>query len=381
METMFRVADQVPVSSTLEAILEVARWAPSADNTQPWRFEITQSGQLVVHGSDTRADCVYDLDGRISQLAVGALLETIRIAATVHGLECVAERRGASAETHPTFDLRFFSDPAIARDPLVDAVRARTVQRRALSTRPLTSAEIGELEASVGPDYRVCWLQSTGERLRLTRMLVTNGRLRLRLREAFDVHRNAIDWNATESIDKLPDRAIGLDPVSLRLTRWAFRSWERFSFLDRYLAGTVLASVELDLVPGLACAAHFLIVAARPPTELDDFIEGGRALQRFWLTATRLGLLLQPEVSPLVFARYHRNGVRYTASPACEAVGDRVSSMLAAQVGEDTVARSVFMGRIGEGRQPRARSTRLPLATLLRSNRSAGRSVPHAQGR
>ena len=23
---------------TLEAILELARWAPSADNTQPWRF-------------------------------------------------------------------------------------------------------------------------------------------------------------------------------------------------------------------------------------------------------------------------------------------------------------------------------------------------------
>ena len=55
-------------ASAIEQILELARWAPSGDNTQPWRFEIADAQSLVVHGFDTREHCVYDLDGRPSQM-------------------------------------------------------------------------------------------------------------------------------------------------------------------------------------------------------------------------------------------------------------------------------------------------------------------------
>ena len=70
------------IPAYLQRILERARWAPSGDNTQPWRFEILGEDHVVVHGYDTRDHVVYDLDGHASQLAVGALLETIQIAAT-----------------------------------------------------------------------------------------------------------------------------------------------------------------------------------------------------------------------------------------------------------------------------------------------------------
>ena len=64
----------------VETILEIARWAPSGDNTQPWRFEILDDRRFVVHGFDTRDWCLYDIDGRPSQIALGALLENIAIA-------------------------------------------------------------------------------------------------------------------------------------------------------------------------------------------------------------------------------------------------------------------------------------------------------------
>jgi len=67
-----------------EQILDLARWAPSGDNTQPWRFEIKNELEVVIHGFDTRDHCVYDLDGHPSQMALGGLLETMRIAATGH---------------------------------------------------------------------------------------------------------------------------------------------------------------------------------------------------------------------------------------------------------------------------------------------------------
>ena len=73
-------------SSEIRSILELARWAPSGDNTQPWRFEIVSDREILVHGYDTRDSCVYDLDGCASQLSHGALLETLSLAATRFGL-------------------------------------------------------------------------------------------------------------------------------------------------------------------------------------------------------------------------------------------------------------------------------------------------------
>ena len=88
-------------------ILDLARWAPSGDNTQPWRFEILGDEHVLVHGLDTRDHVVYDLDGHASQLAVGALLETLAIAATLEGRRAHIERRPDTPETHLLFDVRF----------------------------------------------------------------------------------------------------------------------------------------------------------------------------------------------------------------------------------------------------------------------------------
>src|SRR3989442_9289503 len=91
------MAGQTPI----EQILDLARWAPSGDNTQVWRFEIVNDHRVVVHGFDTRDHCVYDLDGHPSQISLGALLETISIAATAQGLRVETSRRLHAPETTP----------------------------------------------------------------------------------------------------------------------------------------------------------------------------------------------------------------------------------------------------------------------------------------
>ena len=74
-------------------ILDLARWAPSGDNTQPWRFEIVADDHIAIHGFDTRDRVIYDFDGHPSQMAHGALLETLRIAASGFQLEAEWARR------------------------------------------------------------------------------------------------------------------------------------------------------------------------------------------------------------------------------------------------------------------------------------------------
>ncbi len=354
----------VPEALTLpERVLELARWAPSGDNTQPWRFEILAEDHILVHGRDTRSHCIYDLQGHASQISIGILLETMDIAASGEGRRAVATRRPESPEEAPLFDVYLEAAPGRRESLLRPYIPLRTVQRRPFQRRPLRAREKAALESAVGEGYEVVWLEGR-RRGTMARLMALNGKLRLTLPEAFQTHASVIEWRSRTSEDRIPDEAVGLDPLALRLMRWVMQDWKRVDFLNRYLGGTLIPRLELDFLPALGCAAHFVLVASHPPRGIDDYVAAGRAVQRFWLTASRLGLLLQPEMTPLIFAEYLRQGIEFTGHAASQALAGKVVGRLQALLGEEVLERAVFMGRVGEGRIPSARSLRLPLARL-----------------
>lgn len=352
-------------ADTVGKLLEAARWAPSGDNTQPWRFEVLSPWHWRVHSSGRRADCVYDLDGHSTQIAMGALLETLHIAASEHGLELSWKRLQNSPETAPSFEIRSMQSLGRRTDPLLPHIRRRRVQRRAMRARPLAPAEKHRLELALGRGYGVLWLEGWSAKARMAGLLSRCAGLRLSLPEAYPVHRDAIQWRARFSEDRIPDQALGLDPLTLRLMRCAMRSWRRVDFCNRYLAASWLPRLEMDLLPALACGAHFLVLADDAPRAVDDYVDAGRAMQRFWLTATQLGLQLQPSMTPLVFARYAREGVRFSGRPGMDGRAQALSDRLAALFGGEAPSRGVFMGRIGEGPEAAARSLRRPLDELM----------------
>lgn len=352
------------LDATLEQILDLARWAPSGDNTQPWRFEILDARRLVVHGHDTRDHCVYDLDGHPSQISLGALLETMAIAASTFQLEMRSLRHGDTPDNRPTLSIDFLPAPGLPADPLADAIRQRSVQRRALSRRPLTPAEKTTLGAALPAGYRVRWLEGH-QRAAAARLMFRNAKLRLTMPEAHRVHKAIIEWNAQFSDDRIPDQALGADAMTTRLMRWVMHDWRRVHFFNTWLAGTLAPRLQMDLIPGLACAAHFVLVAEQRPHRVDDYLAAGRAMQRFWLTATALGLQLQPELTPLIFSRYVREGRIFSSTPGMVERAVELSRQGAALVGQPDWEAAVFMGRIGAGAPAKARSLRRPLRELL----------------
>jgi hypothetical protein len=191
-----------------------------------------------------------------------------------------------------------------------------------------------------------------------------NAKLRLTMREAFEVHRSVIEWNARFSEDKIPDQAVGVDPLTLKLMRWAMQSWPRVEFLNAWLAGTWMPRLQLDLIPGVACAAHIGLAPKTAPRSINDYVAAGRAMQRFWLEAARLGLWLQPEMTPVIFGRYCRERIAFTSSARAQTLAASVASGYEALLGKEWACRTVFFARVGAGNAPRARSTRMPLSRL-----------------
>ncbi|MFT4517694.1 MAG: molybdopterin/thiamine biosynthesis adenylyltransferase [Halioglobus sp.] len=350
----------------IERILDLARWAPSGDNDQPWKFEITGDHTVTIHGNDTRDWCVYDLDGTSSQIAIGALLETLTIAASGEGMRAESALQPDSPETHPVIDVTLTPDGAIPRDPLLSFIEARVTQRKPFTKRAMSEAQKRMLEQAVGESFRVIWIEGESGLRQMAKLLFHNAHIRLTTPEAYEVHRRNIEWGVQFSEDRMPEGALGLDVPTRKIMRWALQSWRRVKFLNRFFAGTWLPRIQMDLLTSLGCAAHFVIVADKPLATVQDYLDGGRAVQRFWLEVTKQGMQFQPEMTPVIFSRYVAQGLTFTSVASEQALASRLASELSGFLtgGEDPMQR-VYMGRIGFGDAPQSRSTRPPLETLL----------------
>lgn len=355
----------MPDRDTLLKILDLARWAPSGDNTQPWRFEIVADDHVIVHGFDTRDHVLYDFDGHASHMAHGALLETMRVAASGFGYIANWTVQSDSEARVPTYSVFFSTLPGMQPDPLFPYIERRVVQRRPMSTAPLGAAQRAAIAAAAGENYTVQFFEAFPERLKVAKLLWRNAYIRLTCPEAFPVHQEIIEWNARFSVDRIPEQAVGVDPLTAKLMHWVMQSWGRVSFFNRYLLGTIPPRVQLDLLPALFCAAHVLIRPRNPPASLVDWINLGVAMQRIWLTVTQNELHLQPEMTPVIF-RWYVQGHRCFSAEAT--LVERALQLaetfeqLACATRNDAFG---FFCRIGTSQYPSSRSVRHDTARLM----------------
>jgi len=346
-------------------ILDLARWAPSGDNTQPWRFQIVSDDTIIVHGHDTRDEILYDFDGHASHMAHGALLETIRIAASAEGLKTSYTCSADAQARNVAYEIRFTPATEVEIDPLYSYIEKRVVQRRPMRLTPLTEVQRAALIAAAGENYDVQLFESFAERRAIAGLLWANAHIRLTCPEAFPVHQKIIEWGERFSKDRIPEQAVGVDPATAKLMRWVMQSWERVDFFNRYLMGTIAPRIQLDYLPALLCAAHVLIRPKKKPRCLEDWVSSGRAMQRVWLTAAQQGLHLQPEMTPVIFRWYAQTNRSFSANLK---FGKKATAL--ARQFESISGRSVqdafsFFGRVGVSSSPKSRSVRFSLDELI----------------
>lgn len=371
--------------SPIKQVFDYARWAPSGDNVQNWQFELIDDLQAIIHGRDESDWLVYDKKGNASKLALGCLIETLNIAANQLGfsatIELIENRFGKQPadetyNSHPTFKVELSASP-ITKDPLFAAIKTRTVQRKLMSRSRLSPLDKEALEQSLPKGYSVLWLDSSDAKKQIAKLMYGNATTRYLMREGYDTHSRIIEFasktrdttadqsaNNEFSKDKIPAKALGLDPVTVLMMEWVLASWERFHFVATYLAGTVWPKFIMDYMTAICCGTHFVILAEQEPKVLEDYINAGRAVQRFWLQSDIVQLGFQPEQTPIIFSEYIRNGVSFTTNTKANNNAQKMDSAITQMLGEDTMRRAVFMGRLGHSNPVQFRSIRKTLAEL-----------------
>jgi hypothetical protein len=351
-------------------ILDLARWAPSGDNTQPWRFEITGEDRLTVHVHDQAADDVYDYDGgRPTLLSAGMLLETMRIAASRHGRMLWWHYAGGEGHHH-RIEVQLAKAPGVAPDPLIPFIHLRSVERRPYRTTPLTADQKRRLTAALGDELEIIWHESDEAKRHAAHINGLATDIRLRTPEAFHVHQRIIDWQRGRSPTGIPAGAIGLDAMTLKMMRWGLKDWGRIRLMNSLPGGTFMARQQMDYQPGKGCAAHFTVLAREPvvagPDRNERLLKAGQGIQRFWLTATELGLAMQPAMAAVIFGHYGRHDVAFTADQGLRVQAKELARVLGGTVPGDP-ERLVFRGRVGTpvSRKVGPRSVRKPLEELM----------------
>lgn len=352
----------------IDEILHAARWAPSGDNEQPWRFEKLGQQAVMVHMAPRDVRNVYHYrDDEPNVLAVGMLLANLRIAASAH-----ARRMDWRVDAGPEplrVHVQFVVDEAIVFDPLYAALGQRSVDRNRYRARKLTASERLALEAAAGGQSQIDWHETLAARWRFARLSARASDIRLRTPETLPVHQRIIDWDTNLSPAKIPASALGLRPSTLRIMRWSLQDMKRTQLLNRF-GGTVSAALEMDYVPILSSAAVFALRFPPPRMEaagkIETLLAAGISIQRFWLTAAKIGLAMQPALAVLIFSHYGQSDTQFTADVGVRSKAKRLAQEFREVLGavpEDFV----FLGRIGEP-LPRiglSRSVRKPVAELM----------------
>lgn len=347
-------------------ILDLARWAPSGNNHQPWRFKIKDDTHFTCQLIDESDSNKYDFNSIPTLVSGGALLENIILAATQHHYRVEWQYQKVGIHEHQ-INITLIPDANIQQNELAAFIPLRSVDRTAYRHTNLTSHQKELLAAALGDQFTVQWHSSWRERLHMSYVNFLTTDIRLKMPELMPIHQEIIDLKNQYSKTGIPIDAVGLSPFTKRLFSKLILHPRMMNFMSQYLGSTYSSGLEMDILPGLASAAHFTIhyhgdknVAFTPNVQ----IELGRALQRFWLRATQLGLVIQPTYASVMISYYVNHKQSLSSMQSLDKKAQKIADKMNAMSKNSVV---VFKGRIGAPRTPHttSRSIRRDLKDLL----------------
>ncbi|HET8554919.1 MAG TPA: hypothetical protein VFL78_08855 [Rhodanobacteraceae bacterium] len=276
-------------------ILRAGIAAPSADNSQPWRFA-WRDDDLDLRIDPERSGRVSDTRYVLSDLAAGACLENMIVRARSLGYAADPQIFPQRDDEHWVARIHWHRDSGSGSpETLADAIERRHTDRSFPWSGSVTADTQARLDAQVRriPGQRLYWPLTPREKKIALNIIRQAETLRFKSptlhAELFSSIHFDVGWH-TVSEEGLAPATLAVEPP-MRPVFQALRRPAVMAMFNRLGAASVLgwrsAWLPIRLSPGLC----LLVI---PSTARTDVLAGGRALQRVWLQATLEGLSVQP---------------------------------------------------------------------------------------
>jgi hypothetical protein len=352
----------VPGEEELRRIVSAGILAPSGDNCQPWKLYF-DGGQLHLINLPERDTSLYNVNDIASSIAFGAMLENMSIAAQSLGYIPSVSLFPKGMKIPLVASIQFAKGQTLD-DPLLPYMPQRCVNRKAYKRKQLTKADIDALYRTVGErkEARLCLIDKQSEKNLLAEILAMNDRIVFENENLHNFLFTHIRWSKDEretSRDGLSIDSLELGAFQSRIMK-VLSSWKLVQLLNRFGFSRFVPQQAYQLCKG----ASALCILSYAGTGLDSYLNGGRVLQRIWLTATSLGLSLHP-MTGLIYMIYaiHSGGKGFNDNHKRVLLTSFDALQKLCPLGENESYIMAF--RIGYADPPSDKSLRLPLEKVL----------------
>jgi nitroreductase len=347
---------------TIRRMLESGAKAPSGDNLQPWTAAV---GEDSIHLSVDRSrdKSLYNFEGRASLIALGGMIENLTLAGREYGVRVDTTLSAPESNAPRLVTARLTLRPAEpCADPLFSAIARRCTNRKPYKTAPLEATATERLRASAsrdsGADLRL--IEDRHDMRLLARAASLNDRLLFELRPLHDRFFESVRWTEREAEatrDGLYVRTLELGAMAPGFK--VMRSWPLVRAMNLVGASRLAPGHSYQTFMRSA-AFGFLQMANVSP---EAFVEGGRGLERIWLTATSLGLSLQPMAGMLYLVASLRSNEGAPLTRSGRSLVERAEGLFKRVLPLDDRKAAIMLFRVGYGPPPSATSLRRRLET------------------
>lgn len=352
-------------------LLQAAVRAPSGDNCQPWGFSV--AGRTLRLLLDPAVDdSFFNVAQIASWISCGAAAENLVLAAGRYGLSA---RVAMNSADRAGLDIDLTST-GVAEDPLQRFIWERHTNRTRYDGRPLEVNVQARIEAAAEHHGARLLLLTERKPIReAARLVAAADTIRSSHRELHEHLMRMIRFTSREALarrDGFPLRNLEAGPAGEWLLRRT-RPWPVMAVMNRLGLGRMISQISYQGMCS-ASAIGLLKIQGRLPA---DFVRGGRALERVWLTATSLGWDFQPMTAITLFRlRWLLNGSE-DFSPAHRrlllALWPRYEKLFAV---DDDQESHVMLFRIGRGRPVACRTLRKPIASFISMDNNLTSPLP-----
>jgi nitroreductase len=305
----------------LTHLLNYAILAPSSHNSQPWMFKVSEN-EIMVFADKSRWLKVADADRREQYISIGCALENLVIAAEHFGYNCSVSYFPGPEDLVASVTLHAGTAPRDSR--LFHAINSRQTNRNPYRPLSINDADLKAIYSlSSDPEVRIFLTKDS---------VVKKGFLDL------VVQSNAVQYSDVNYKSEL-GRWLGqgvMGPTGIR----AKMAQLAVIFLD---VGPEQTRKDAELIN----STPYLGFISTANDDRISSIRAGRALQRFWLAATALGISLHPMSQALEVPETKAN----------------LTALLSTGSGDMSQVQQAF--RLGYAEPVMERSTRRPLEDVL----------------
>lgn len=363
----FSVTRGVSLKATLET-LNIPEWvkqlvlagaqAPSADNSQPWRF-VWNGKNLTLHLDTVRAGAGLGLNHPANLMAMGAVIENLTRAAKTLGFPPDILSLESGSKDQPFATIAWDGpapNPTIEADP---GLFARHTNRGAFQKIPLSPKLIAHLTAMTEGRLRTVVVSEPRQKKHLAGWVRDASEVRFQTEE---IHRwlgSSLRFTPEEVArnDGLDVATLLLPPGAIGLLKFSL-NWRRMATLNRFGAYKLFAFLEAAMLQESAA----LILVAGPLQGDGNELAAGRLLERLWIKLNEEGIAVHPYFVLADQLYRLRTGLisKQFQAPVTQLAG-RVSEFLGS--GNETVYMLLRVG-IAKINNP-VRSRRLPAENTL----------------